>query len=432
MVTLTAGQAQGLEMIRSLEKYERKPKVAVLAGFAGTGKTFLLKEISGLFGGQPVFLAPTGKAAVRVQEATGRMAKTIHSWMYDAQEDINTGDVTYSPKDPSNIDTGEVPLVVIDEASMVGETIWEDVYDTLMVIRSNVLLVGDPFQLPPVQEETKSDEPRPQREFSLLSEHFDSDARVSLTEIVRQAQDSPIVKATMMIRDGMAAKAVMALPRINKSELQRRATQIYEAGGMTIAHKNATRMKLNTLIRGQQGRAVGTLAVGEPLLVLQNSIRIQIFNGEVITFTGWESPPGASHRLYDTVRREEGQASFGLAMSGERSFYISPERVFGQLEKIRPTVFHKRVQGVYGNRITDEDTRRMSAAELAEKAGPPFVDASLGYVLTCHKAQGSEWGDVLVCLESSVNTRQEEGLRWLYTSLTRAKRNVTICLGGVA
>ena len=62
----------------------------------------------------------------------------------------------------------------------------------------------------------------------------------------------------------------------------------------------------------------------------------------------------------------------------------------------------------------------------------PFIHANLGYALTAHKSQGSEWNDVLVILEPTIRfwgDRRNDALRWLYTSITRAKKNCTLSLG---
>lgn len=67
---------------------------------------------------------------------------------------------------------------------------------------------------------------------------------------------------------------------------------------------------------------------------------------------------------------------------------------------------------------------RFHNVKEAEKL--PVVQANFGYALTCHKSQGSEWGRVLVNVESSTDLSKEDGLRWLYTAITRAKEEVFI------
>lgn len=440
MPPLTKGQEEALVMIKGLETYEGKPKRAVLAGYAGSGKTYLLHELPGLFGRMPTFVAPTGKAAARIREAAGVNSSTIHSWLYNASEDPNTGEVSFSLKEPDQLreNVGEIPILVIDEASMVGEGLWDDVYEACCILRMNILLVGDPFQLPPVQERDKptgggdeNGQPRPP--FNLMDTNFEFSQRTVLTEIVRQATESPIIRATMLLRDGHPAKAIMALPRITKAQLPEAAAENWKScQGVVIAHKNETRMGLNLKVRERLGKPAGVLTSGEPMLILQNSVRAQVFNGETPIFTGWSAAPGAGHQLYDSLRKEEGMGTFGLALVGGKEFYVCPERIFGKLEKLRPQVFSKRVKAVYGQGNIDErEARTMSAVELEKRLGKPYVDANLGYCLTAHKAQGSEWEQVIVCLESSVNTKNDEGLRWLYTSLTRSRSRVQVCLGGL-
>lgn len=430
MPNFTLGQTRALEMIQGLREYKDEPRICVLAGFAGAGKTYLIQFIPQEMKGMPMMVAPTGKAASRIKDLTGLTASTIHSWIYSARED-QWGEVSYSLKEPNQIKAGEVPLLVCDEASMVGEDLWEDIYSTCCALHMNILLIGDPFQLPPVQEKGSDDTPRQGPEFNLMSPDFQSNERLVLTEILRQAQESPIIRASMMVRDGGVAKAVMALPRIKPAELAQRAAENYRKGGVTLAHKNATRLSLNQRIRSQLDLPQGEIVAGEPLLVIQNNIRAQIYNGDTPIFQTWVEGPGAPHDLKDPIRKESARGSFGKARVQGQEVMLCPERTFGQLEQIRNAVFVKRVAAVYGTGALDpEDLRGMSAEEINENLGPPFLDTNLGYVLTVHKAQGSEWKNVVICLESSVPMKKEEGLRWMYTAITRARDSVSVCLGG--
>ena len=233
-------------MVESVKKFDgRRPKVAVLAGVAGSGKTFTLSKIPEVLGGVPLVLCPTGKSALRVFQLAGINARTIHSFAFHAKENPMTGEVTYIRKAIAELQDskGELDLIVIDESSMVDADLWAELFDIATVLRMNILVVGDPFQLPPVKQDHNG------HEFNLLSEDFNYDVRVDLTEIVRQALGSPIIRASMLIREGDPATALLQLPRIPNSQLVDYAASIMKGDGVVLCHQNKTRFALNDAIR---------------------------------------------------------------------------------------------------------------------------------------------------------------------------------------
>lgn len=430
---LTKGQEEALAMARKLKEYKTRPFIAVLAGYAGTGKTTMLKVFAEELG-YPIIVTPTGKAALRVKEATGLAAKTIHSWLYDPWEDEQTGEVKYTRKNPEEMDTGDgFPVVVIDESSMVNEDLWNEIHDACTVLKQNILIVGDGFQLPPVQ---KTQQLAERREFSLLSEHFLSDQRVLLTEVMRQALESPIIRASMMIRDGDCTKAIFELPRIRAAAAVEKAAEIVSGGGVVIVHRNETRNRMNSAIRQHLGKPEDRLVAGEPLLVLQNNYRTQRFNGETMKFSHWVDPPGAEHGIDDWIRKQKATSQFGVAMSdydektekGTKAV-LCVQQVLGKLENIHMAAIGKKARILFGGSGEETLFTPMTEEERERALGIPIMHANLGYAMTCHKCQGSEYNQVLVVLEPSVKSGMEEGRRWLYTAITRSKDQCFMSLG---
>jgi exodeoxyribonuclease-5 len=439
-INLTQGQQRGLAMARKLTSYAHAPYIAVLGGYAGTGKTTLLKIIAEAMEGYPMIVAPTGKAALRVKEATGIGAKTIHSWMYSPEEDEATGDVSYTLKPPADIDVGELDLLIIDEATMVGPDLWADIYEVCKMKRLNILIVGDPFQLPPVQKDRDPDA----RPFNLLDPHNTHQGiptnheYVMLTEIVRQALDNPIIRASMLVREGNPAEAVFQLPRIPSRDLIARGAETLLRQGVIICHKNETRNRLNSKMRIAMGRPVDRIVTGEPLLVLQNNYRLNRFNGELATFDSWYDEPGGLHKVHDRYRKADGNSRFGIAKLDPTEYdpfakaILCEEQVFGRFGHIGEYSVTKAAYAIYGKPILEEPEHPETPEEREKRLGYPMLHANFGYVMTCHKSQGSEWGDVLVVIEPSLPLRREDGQRWLYTAVTRAKSSVTLCLGAGA
>lgn len=434
---LTRGQDKALQMVSRLKRDpldKEPPKIAVLAGYAGTGKTTLLKKVPEVLGGYPMVVAPTGKAAIRVREATGIVAKTVHSWLYNPEEDEDSGEVAFNRKGPQEIQMGEVNTLVIDEGSMVGPELWEDIYDTCSMCHMNILIVGDPFQLPPVEKKsTEFAAP----DFNLLSEHFKYTERVLLTEIVRQALDNPIIRASMLIRSGQIAKAVSGMPKLFPAQVLEKAAEIIKTGnGALIVHKNETRNRMNISVRAALKKPPNAIVEGEPLLILQNNYRLQRYNGEIVKFVNWIEPPGVDHRIKDWIKKQEADCSYGIAQIEPNQLdtwgqaVLALDQVFGRLGHVAGPPIEKIARILYGKHVDPYTMRNMTRDELNRAMGAPFMHTNFGYCMTCHKAQGSEWDKVIISLEPSIRMQTEEGCRWIYTAITRAKEEAWINIGG--
>ncbi len=417
---LTQGQEQARQMIERLLD-EDDSKFAVLAGYAGTGKTTMLKVVAEEQG-NPLVLTPTGKAALRVGEATGVRAQTIHKWLYKVKEDPKTGEPKWTKKPVNEIELPTNGLVVIDEASMVSQEIWADVWMFCAAIGLKVVLVGDTFQLPPV---VKKDEDGNWKTFSALTD-LKTAYRTDLTEVCRQALDSPIIRASMMIRAGemQAMDAVCdILPATPRGKLVESFLAQQAGNRALIAHTNAKRQGLNLEVRKALGYDERHIQEGEPLLVLMNNYGLDRFNGEVVEFGGWNTLPEEPVAVRDRFKNISTMMTFGLADIEGRDAILSQEEVFAQAAEM-PTTTIRRAAGHYA--VDKWDYDKINA--------PPHLNANLGYCLTCHKSQGSEWNDVTVVVEPTVGGRQGvyglEGRRWLYTAITRARKNVSVCFTG--
>ncbi len=409
---LTRGQNEALAMVKRLLAKDGHA-VAVLGGYAGTGKTTLLKTIAETFG-IPVVIAPTGKAAARVKEAAGIGAMTCHRWMYSPITDMDTGHTIFARKPPDVLPIGSIGLLVVEEASMIGRDLWNDILDNAKMLKLKVLLMGDPFQLSPVESQEEH------REFSVLDPRagFASEY-VLLKEVMRQALESPVIRASMAIREGSVEDALALLPLVPYRDFTGKAAEVQQAGGVILCYKNITRHWANNEIRKKLG-FTEDIQPGEPVVVLKNNYNLGAYNGETYAFKCWTDLTPSKHSIYERRTKVRESSRFGIATLEDKLYGTNFNAVLAQEE-------------LFG-RLSVSTHAIDTTADISFR-GMPTVHANLGYVLTTHKSQGSEWDEVLVAIEPSMKFFGKygpENLRWLYTAVTRAKSRCYISLGATA
>ncbi len=172
-------QAEAIDQVgRWLKRGE--PQVFRLFGYAGVGKTTLARHIAEGARGETAFAAFTGKAALVMRSKGCAGATTIHALIYRASEGAEGAPTfTLNADGPAS----KAGLIVIDECSMVDAELARD----LLSFGKPILVLGDPFQLPPVKGGGFFTDGAPD---------------VMLTHIHRQAQDNPIIRLSEVVRSG--------------------------------------------------------------------------------------------------------------------------------------------------------------------------------------------------------------------------------------
>lgn len=336
------------------------PQVFRLFGWAGTGKSTLAVHLA-----QDVrnvkYAAFTGKAALVMRKRGCKGAQTIHSLIYTLISE-KEGEPRFVLDDESP--AADADLIVIDEVSMVDEQLGKD----LLSFGTKVLVLGDPFQLPPVQGAGffTADEPD-----------------IMLTEIHRQAADNPIIHLSMQVREGgyIERGSYGESIVVGRDNVDRNA--VLEADQVLVG-RNKTRLQYNDRLRELKGLPFHEPVEGDRMVCLRNNPRKKLLNGQIWIVT-------------EVTRRSNGKYSLLLgADEGKGEAKVLTHKAFFSGE---------------------EDA--MSWPERRQ-----FDEFTFGYCLTVHKAQGSQWDNVYLFDESFVF--REERARWLYTGITRAAEKITV------
>ena len=339
------------------------PQVFRLFGYAGTGKTTLVRHIADEADGDVKFAAFTGKAASVMRGKGCRGASTIHSLIYRARE---SGEETPSFDLWHDSPAAGARLIVIDECSMVDAELGRD----LMSFDCPLLVLGDPAQLSPIQGG---------------GFFTDSEPDAMLTEVHRQAQDDPIVRMSMDVREGRE----LDIGRYGESEVVSRSELDPDrvmAADQVLVGRNNTRRAYNMRVRQKQNIEDPLPVAGDKLVCLRNNRKKGLFNGGL-----WRVKSRAASKSKIITMR------------------LSPDEDFGH------KVTKVSVRGdCFGGAIET----------IPWEQRKPYDEFDYGYVLTVHKSQGSQWDDVVLFDESFAF--QDSRARWLYTGITRAAKRLSV------
>lgn len=387
----------------------------VLSGYAGTGKTFLIDyivktQLKLKIGTEAVFVSPTGKAAANLVKK-GTLAGTVHGLIYirdeenfDVDEDgeiVESDELIFVKRE--KIDE-HIKLIIIDESSMINEEILRD----LLSYGVKCLFCGDGAQLPPVNGSCPL----------LGHPHF------MMQEIVRQAADNPIIQVATMARQGKNipygnyGDKVCVIRKSSLSAVDRK--RLFLKADQIICGRNSTRNFINDEMRRYKGIPESELlpVEGEKVIctlndwekTLDKDKKFHLVNGII----------GTAHDVKESIdglATMEFQADFldyGVKVPFDTGIFTQGRYHHGYGQR---AVFL--VNGMVAHEYDHGVLRRFKA--VSEE---PICRFEFAYAVTCHKAQGSEFDFVIVFDESRVFG--EEGARWLYTAITRAKEKLLI------
>lgn len=439
----TPQQTELFNMLHIFLQKDNGDECFILKGYAGTGKTTIVGALVKAlkhYNYKSVLLAPTGRAAKVITNYSGRKAFTIHKRIYRKKSALNV-DESFSIADNLASNT----LFIVDEASMVSDQLSGNNRDTLLndLVKyvynkknCKLLLVGDTAQLPPVG----SDE-SPALDAKLMKSEFFLDVfSYEMTDVLRQQKDSGILFNVTRIRD-MIRKGKEAMPQI-----------------ITKGYKDVFRMTGERLEEGLE-YAYNKYGNENTLIICRSNKNANLYNKQIRARLLWREEELTGGDQIMIVKNNY----FWLQQQEESSTSFIANGDIAKIRKVR------KIEEIYGFRFADVQIEFIDYAEdpvldckilldtlysespalsptdqkrfylevmkdydhIANKRAKhqelklnPYYNAlqiKFAYAITCHKAQGGQWGAVFVdqgyLTDDMVNL---DFLRWFYTACTRA------------
>ena len=389
---LTAKQEEGLKI--AVARYKAHEAYTCISGYAGTGKSTLIKFIIAALGLEPeqvCYVAYTGKAAQVLKQKGCPNPYTAHKLLYKAKPMPN-GTFKFEPK-PS-LDEG-LEVIIVDEVSMLPKEMWL----RLLSHRIHVIACGDPFQLPPIDKDSDN--------------HVLDNPHIFLDEIMRQAYDSEIIRFSMWIREGNPINEFPASGQqvmfVKPEEI---VTGMYDWADQILCATNAKRNAINMNMRQIKGFGPEP-AVGDKIISLRNQ-------WEFFSMSQTDPAPLTN----GTIGVIQNTDLYNMTVP----FWISEKKIpilYTNMIDENGDVFHY-IPVDYTSLTTGEKfltgKQEFQMRKNPKCPDPPF-EFAYAYGITCHKAQGSEWGKVMV-YEEGFPYEKTEHARWAYTAATRASEKL--------
>ena len=448
----------------------------LLKGYAGTGKTFITKGLTEYFreiGRNYILSAPTGKASKVIQEKTKSKAFTIHKTIYSDKDlkeyKSSEFDRTYKFYFELAVNENSVDTVyIIDEASMVSNVynemefirfgsgfLLQDLMNYINLDENNhnkkVIFIGDNAQLPPVSMNFSPalNSKYLIEEFRLKLEEFE------LTDVVRQKQDSGILKNASSVRKSLQSKIFNQLDMdityqdIEEIEHSNFINKYLEASNhkinkdtMVIAYTNASVKEYNQAIRKCFFNSIDTININDKIILLSNNSNYGIFlsNGDfgqiknILSGTEYKQiilkQKNEESNIVEQIKVDLYFRDVEILFKDEDDKLVSIQCkiIENLLFSEQPSLSSDENKAIYLDFVMRNKHLKPNTKEFKDEIkNDPYFNAlkiKFGYAITCHKAQGSEWKNIFLNCKSQQSYLSEGYFRWFYTALTRTRNKL--------
>jgi len=389
-MTLTKRQEEGLKI--AVARYKAHEPWTCISGYAGTGKSTLVQFIIAALNIVPehvAYVTFTGKAASVLRHKGCPNAMTAHRLLYYSKR-LPNGRFIFTPRKTLE---KNYSLIVVDEISMLPKDLWE----LLLSHKIHIIALGDPFQIPPIDKKADN--------------HVLDTPHIFLDEIMRQAQESEIIRLTMDIRDFKAPNYFKGeeIQVLRPSEV---VDGMYQWADQIICATNRKRQEINDYMRQAAGRGPEP-ELGDKIICCRNCWEILDTTGDNALVNGTIGYIGEFEKgfqSYPIFGFPEVPVMYSQVLTNEDGVFDNVIMDYQALRDGKPFLTSEQAYQIYRR----QDLRNTEPVEF-----------NYGYAITGHRAQGSQWDKVLVFEERFPFDRVEHA-RWLYTCCTRPSQKLVL------
>lgn len=445
---VTTQQDLALQKLSSFIIDEKKDRVFLLKGYAGTGKTSIIGTlVKNLWKikKSPVLAAPTGRAAKVMSNYSNYQAQTIHKKIYYPKNSSN-GKLQFTLQSNKHKNT----VFIIDEASMISDRPAEAKFfengslldDLIQYVSSGrncqLILIGDTAQLPPVKMELS-----PALDANQLSLNYQTEVdQIELSQVVRQQQESGILANATLLREALQSEFADSFqfdPTVGTDlvrlvdgyEIMDAINEAYSDFGheetAIIVRSNKRANLYNQQIRSRILFRESEISAGDYLMVVKNNY----FWIEAKSDAGFI----ANGDIVEILEIFSMKELYGFRFAEVKVQMVDyPEMnafetvlLLDTLEANTPSLTYEDGNKLYQEVMKDYAVEKSKYKKFLKVKNNPFFNAlqvKFSYAMTCHKSQGGQWKTVFVehpYLRDGVN---KDYLRWLYTACTRAEQKL--------
>ncbi|APC97198.1 ATP-dependent DNA helicase [Francisella frigiditurris] len=448
---------QQIAAISAINDFLKSPKMFfLLSGYAGTGKTTIIKRILEKYRGRAIVSASTKKASLVISQATLFDGFTIHTLLGlrpDVKlEGFNPNDPEFSQVEPALIN--RYNLIIIDEASMINGSLFDLIkFEVNKSLTTKIIFIGDKAQIPPIDEDQ--------------SVVFEIEDFYELTSLVRQKQNNPLVKLSKELRyslnNGELPEFILNRQTLlnakgegiyfcsSNEEFREKISECFEASNFNeninyaklIAWRNKTVMKSNQIIRELTFGVKVNLLEKSDILTGYRAVRDAAKKNFIIN----NCVDYMVSSISDRVCNKNG-------LFGYNVFLLEKSKIFKTFdEKHVFIVDHLDAKNLYNYAeihdkllaVSRADKNWVSYYEFRKnnllmtdilknldgsnrfKNNEIKKDLDYGFAVTSHKAQGSTYDTVFILLKDILlNSKKREMQQMLYVALTRSSNKVVV------